>query len=125
MTTSTMILNPKSIEDIRHNREVWAAALESGKYPQGKAYLTTGNRYCCFGVLCQLIDPTRTEWEPTNNMPDSYMLFQVGYSVSNERDEFTTSYGAKELAAHNDTGSTFHEIAKMIRNAPFPDEVPA
>jgi hypothetical protein len=38
--------------------DMWAAALKSGEYTQGKGYLcseSNGNkRFCCLGVLCDL-----------------------------------------------------------------------
>ena len=36
----------------------WIEALRSGKYQQGCHYLRgpTGDRYCCFGVLCDILD---------------------------------------------------------------------
>ena len=116
-----MMLEPKTADDIRANREEWAQALESGAYPQGRKYLTDGDGgYCCFGVLCELIDPTRTQWEPTNTYPDNYLLSVVGYSLSAERDTFTPSNGAFRLAVANDTGTPFTEIANLIRAAPMP-----
>lgn len=119
-----MILNPTTIEEIKANREEWAAALESGKYKQGRSYLTDGKGgYCCFGVLCELVDPTRTEWEPSNPLPDHYMLYQVGYSRTSQRDDWNIPNGASDLANANDRGTPFPEIAAMIRTAPFPEAV--
>jgi hypothetical protein len=41
------------------NKEIknkWVVALRSGEYKQGKHLLrSTGNRYCCFGVLCDVL----------------------------------------------------------------------
>jgi hypothetical protein len=35
----------------------WIKALRSGKYKQAHGVLRTGdNRYCCLGVLCDLVD---------------------------------------------------------------------
>jgi len=35
-------------------KDLWVAALRSGKYQQGKAYLNRGFKFCCMGVLCEL-----------------------------------------------------------------------
>jgi hypothetical protein len=36
-------------------RDRWAAALRSGKYPQGRSVLRTREgKFCCLGVLCEL-----------------------------------------------------------------------
>ena len=37
----------------------WVAALRSGKYEQGQKGLKVDNTFCCMGVACDLIDPTR------------------------------------------------------------------
>jgi hypothetical protein len=40
----------------------WLEALRSGRYKQGRTYLRNAdNEFCCLGVLCDIIDPTR--WE--------------------------------------------------------------
>lgn len=33
----------------------WLEALESGKYEQGTLHLKYDNRYCCLGVLCEVM----------------------------------------------------------------------
>lgn len=33
----------------------WLEALESGKYEQGQLHLKYDNRYCCLGVLCEVM----------------------------------------------------------------------
>ena len=33
----------------------WVKALESGKFEQGKSALCYENKYCCLGVLCEII----------------------------------------------------------------------
>ena len=37
----------------------WIKALRSGKYPQATNGLRTETGYCCLGVLCDLIDPSK------------------------------------------------------------------
>ncbi len=32
----------------------WVAALRSGRYRQGKNWLSHGGRHCCLGVLCRV-----------------------------------------------------------------------
>lgn len=34
----------------------WVAALRSGKYKQGKGTLLAGGKYCCLGVLCEIVN---------------------------------------------------------------------
>lgn len=39
-------------------RKLWANVLRSGKYEQGNNELQTADgRFCCLGVLCDLVDP--------------------------------------------------------------------
>lgn len=37
----------------------WVEALESGKYQQGRNRLRNFDRFCCVGVLCDVVDPTK------------------------------------------------------------------
>lgn len=38
----------------------WVAALRSGYYIQGTGVLRSqGNKFCCLGVLCDIIDPSK------------------------------------------------------------------
>ena len=44
------------------NKEVkakWIEALESGKYKQGQEQLRNRDKYCCLGVLCDIIDTSK------------------------------------------------------------------
>lgn len=50
-------------------KEKWIAALRSGEYEQGRNYLRTGTgKYCCLGVLCNLIDPTKWDRDVNNSL---------------------------------------------------------
>lgn len=40
------------------NQKKWLAALESGRYEQGRGYLNCKNKFCCLGVACDLFHPT-------------------------------------------------------------------
>lgn len=43
-----------------HIKRAWINALRSGKYIQGYGALKSiSNEFCCLGVLCDVIDPTR------------------------------------------------------------------
>ena len=35
--------------------KLWIEALRSGEYIQGNMYLKRDNRYCCLGVLCEVM----------------------------------------------------------------------
>lgn len=103
-------------------QDKWVKALRSGKYQQGRRALrTTDNKYCCLGVLCDLV--ASDEWSksedpddpfyyhgPTSVMPDVRLCDDVGLD-----EDFSF-----DLAHANDAGSTFHEIADMIEAGPTP-----
>lgn len=36
--------------------EKWVEALRSGRYEQGRGRLRRGDKYCCLGVLCEVLE---------------------------------------------------------------------
>jgi hypothetical protein len=118
--------------DQLHNRRVWVDALRSGKYKQGKQLLKDGDGgMCCLGVACDLfaLDEGMGEWKKAS--PTTW-THSVHFDL--EGDKFSTyppkavweswlglpdkmgSYGddAENLAAKNDAGLSFAEIANLI-----------
>jgi hypothetical protein len=100
-------------------KQKWLAALRSGEYQQGKSALRRDEdgqrRYCCLGVLCDLIDPN--EWQPAKEgVPVAYKhAIATGmptYDVM-ERVELSMM-AAQKLAMMNDDGQSFVAIAKWI-----------
>ena len=97
----------------------WLEALRSGKYQQGRGILrSVNNEYCCLGVLCDLVAPDKwTKPEKGTAMffmsnngdkklhfpPDSVMR-AAELSIDN----------GDILAARNDDGQSFEEIANFI-----------
>lgn len=105
----------------REWRDKWVAALRSGKYAQGTGYLRTVRGYCCLGVLCDVVDPTR--WAPTGgyydyNYPDGQRNSDVAYlpqdileTTQLPSDKQTTlSY----MNDNSDEHKSFPEIATWI-----------
>ena len=37
--------------------KLWIKALRSGRYKQGRNYLNKGNRWCCLGVMIDVVEP--------------------------------------------------------------------
>lgn len=123
-------------------KEKWIDALLSGKYEQGSEKLRSVTGYCCLGVLCDLYSQEQnTEWEfrgneETNLQPQDYWYFegeseflpdsvrewagmafknpQVRVDVSPEEDEDEWFYH-DEIANLNDSGYTFEELSKLIK----------
>lgn len=120
---------PKEIADI------WATALESGDYKQGKGWLKQQQdgsySYCCLGVLCELAGLECKE--TTTNCQysygditaiDDYLCKSDSFLPINFSDELKMKHlGAflsKENEYHrlttlNDDGFSFTEIAAVIR----------
>lgn len=106
--------------------ERWIAALESGNYAQGTGCLrTTGDSFCCLGVLTDLaiFDGVDLAWKTS----EIVNLYEVGgksrilpvqvMDWAGMR-SVVGSYGNGEshaLSVRNDEGATFNEIAAIIR----------
>lgn len=100
----------------------WLEALRSGKYKQGKNFLRIEDRFCCLGVLCDIIDPTKwsdsghrnnVTYEGCQTMPTRDFLQAVGIPKYPVMDgQLESCAGA--FAEMNDNGKTFEEIAAAI-----------
>lgn len=106
----------------------WLEALRSDKYEQGRSHLRTAdNRFCCLGVLCDVIDPTR--WTARRGSSWLYMDREgfVPIDVATKTGMRSSLLGALgdddtsdtdacqfHLSAMNDNGSSFAEIADWI-----------
>lgn len=94
----------------------WVDALRSGMYEQGQKTLRSpSNRFCCLGVLCDVVAPE--EWQaPDDNRPMGFSHMQ-GKSMPS--DGFLSSidmpwHEAGKLARMNDDGKGFLTIAEYI-----------
>ena len=109
-------------------KEKWIAALESGEYKQGTGFLRSiKNEFCCLGVLCDVFqkETEKGEWqnghfvygESNNVFLPSYLASEISIS-SNGLLKTSIECGdlrRYNLAALNDTGMPFKEIAQVIR----------
>lgn len=77
----------------------WVEALRSGKYEQGKYYLSKGGKFCCLGVLCDV------RGLPTGRNNDLYP-----YPVQ----DVLSAHDCAVLTDMNDKGKSFAEIADYI-----------
>jgi hypothetical protein len=103
-------------------RDQWIAALLSGDYQQGKAYLHRGDKWCCLGVLSDLAVGAGVIPPPTED--DGIYTYGANCDTDllpSEVSEWAQvdkagNYGATGcLANDNDRGATFEEIAELIR----------
>jgi hypothetical protein len=103
--------------------EKWLAALESGGYAQGKAFLYDGNRenYCCLGVACIVAGASQEELHGVE-LPDS--LYNIPQLLPHELvngplvDELSRLNDGRYKSAAYPEGRprhTFPEIAAWIR----------
>jgi hypothetical protein len=103
----------------------WVAALRSGNYDQSTEYLQTANGYCCLGVLCEIYRNEKGgDWKQeekcisfneSSQVPPNYVSEWAGIYLSEQRIiEVTIGEERESVAAHNDSGKTFAEIADAI-----------
>lgn len=107
--------------------ERWLAALRSGEYRQGGGVLRRGDKFCCYGVLCDLVDSSR--WKVYDNMNEDNVTycyedvssFPRVHWLPQEIDEplgrpsmIRTLDAAYRLSDANDRGTPFPDIADAI-----------
>ena len=104
-------------------KERWVAALRSGGYKQGMGALNDGQgNFCCLGVLCDLAIKEGIQMEVTLDASGvTDVLHYDGYSGTlppavqhwaNLPNRPSVREGS--LAALNDSGMSFAEIADLI-----------
>lgn len=89
----------------------WVEALRSGKYVQGQCGLRVNERFCCLGVLCDIIEPDgwgseilKQTHNDNDNYPSNGIMKRAGLSID----------VALEIAEDNDRGTSFLELADYI-----------
>lgn len=112
----------------------WMAALRSGEYPQTQSFLKTEKGYCCLGVFCEINNiPIETgRIIPKIAINHQFNITMLGGSSGyhfnpwvavpeNYKGDNTTiiEYNGKHekvvaIAALNDAGFTFNEIADIL-----------
>jgi len=118
MNSSITMLTPPpyTAEQQAANREKWIEALESGEYKQAQNTLRKDDKFCCLGVACDINGIGH--WEN-----GSYFVGKLEYhatlpyQVKDWLGLRTPAGHGKEfsLSYYNDNGSTFQEIAEMLR----------
>lgn len=90
----------------------WIKVLPSGKYVQGNRCLRRNDRFCCLGVLCDLLQPE--EWVP---LLDGFFLMDGEQELLPDSIARTAKIRAadqRKLIVMNDEGQSFAEIAGWI-----------
>lgn len=90
----------------------WVEALRSGKYEQGTEQLYSEGKYCCLGVLCDIVDPRGRKWKRAT-LPPETIVEKAGLDLPSP---FVHYDARKEpLVVLNDGyGLTFPELADLI-----------
>lgn len=100
-------------------KQRWIEALRSGDYAQGRESLRDnvegGDQYCCLGVLCDLAaQDGRGRWTETGIFVDDLGERAVSMPTGQITEWAGVDGSAARLAAMNDEGDSFEEIATWI-----------
>ena len=102
------------------NQTKWVEALRSGKYKQGKGYLSRGGEYCCLGVACDIFNikhyPMYDEHYPPREL---VMALDLVNDMGGHRDG-----KSRTLSWLNDNGKDFEAIADLIETGNYFATVP-
>jgi hypothetical protein len=114
----------------------WTAALRSGKYKQGKNALQANGRFCCLGVLCEVVGvPSRPRLNDTGAI--MYDFGVVSYSMDGEvvSDEYSdyaeppsnwqgiSDNIASHLMSMNDAHENIDEVYTFEEIADYLDQI--
>lgn len=99
-------------------KKKWIDALRSKAYKQGVGNLkTSNNKFCCLGVLCDLISPDR--WKSVNTRFYSYSVGDSQSSCQLPKKLACAIHLSIDtqctLIGMNDAGESFNKIANWIK----------
>lgn len=100
-------------------KENWVAALENDKYKQATGSLRTPeDRFCCLGVLCDIVDPEGWERRYGNAPGGGWWTYNSNASALTKgmllQIDMDESFQWM-LIEKNDHGDSFKKIAVWIR----------
>lgn len=109
-------------EQRKENRRKWVEALRSGKYEQGKGYLCRDGKYCCLGVLCEVMGLEKK----MDSTDEGLVVFGHHLTAALDPHARATVGLVSALGTHksdslselNDSGLTFAQIADIIESEP-------
>lgn len=118
-------------------RDKWAEKLESGRYHQARGALRVGLAYCCLGVLCEVYREETGDGRWVRKEHGGFQFVTEGARDSRTLPVTVCDWAGLEecnprlgddpegYAAHlNDNGSSFQEIAALVRQLPSGDAQP-
>lgn len=95
----------------------WLEALRSGRYAQTTGELFDGEKFCCLGVLCDVISPN---WGQTDDEGETYIAHEFGDSNEILDPTFREEIGIpsdvqdKLTQMNDDEKASFAQIADWI-----------
>jgi hypothetical protein len=103
-------------KELPKNIETWVTALESGEYDQCTHSLYNGKGYCCLGVYAKVVlGYNDKDISPTHYTDDNAGPTKIYKEIRVNLYEEGEIYG--KGITMNDSGGSFIDIAKMIREA--------
>jgi len=118
-------------QQIGPNQRKWIDELRSGKFKQGQQWLRQGDRHCCLGVACEVLEVKRDCYAQDPEADDATYYYD-GYndvaprelvSLLALRDKNASIRDLKigncqTLTGANDSGSSFETIADFCEQHP-------
>ena len=113
-------------------KDKWVAALKSGNYEQGTGCLRNKDRFCCLGVLCDIINKELEvgKWDNKYFNNNDHYVFRINDTIDHGglplQIQEIAGIGSRSgsinyinkkyetLSYLNDKGSTFEQIAEII-----------
>lgn len=96
-------------------KKEWVNALRSGKYEQGRGCMYRDGKYCCLGVLAEVIG-----LEFSRSTSHASVLLPSGYAAMPPPEILKSIdlafFHAQDLSVMNDRGETFLDISNYIEN---------
>jgi hypothetical protein len=91
---------------LKSDRDEWVLNLRNGKYPQGKTYLKYEGKFCCLGVLCEVL-PFLSK---TDSVVSPYEYKDGALLGNSSMDPF-----GKSLELENQVGLPLEDVENLIR----------
>ena len=88
-------------------KKKWLKALRSGKYKQGRDALRIGNKFCCLGVLCDLVDSG--PWVEAGDDFDDYYYYAYEYYFLPDKVVEESKLGIEAQEKLSETGGSASE----------------
>ncbi len=109
--------DPAAQERVR----AWVAALRGGEHRQAQKSLRALDGLCCLGVACHVFDPRRWrlskgEWSYMGAIGELPYAVVDAYQLRSPDGRYGPCPEADSLAAANDHGTSFAELAGLIES---------